>query len=270
MKEEIWKPVKEYEGIYSVSNFGDVISLRFDPPKHLYQTTTNCGYKQVCLYKNGKRKQTGVHILVAQCFVDGWFEGAEVNHKDLNKANNKATNLEWTTRSKNQKHQYYLHHPDFKRNRCKKCNIELDSNNVKYCSKCLIERQKELSEERRKLWPSKENLKLDIQCLSILQISKKYGYSDNMIRKMLCSYGLPFKRKDIIEFKKEMGSYIPPKNSHKLPFEKRYTMYEIDGIKKTATAWSIFVGLEEKRVGRYAKRHTYDETIEFIKSFMNK
>ena len=37
------------------------------------------------MFKNGRKERVGVHILVAQEFVDGWFEGAEVNHKDLNK-----------------------------------------------------------------------------------------------------------------------------------------------------------------------------------------
>ena len=93
--EEIWKDIQGYEGLYQVSNDGDVISLRFDPPKHIYQTITNSGYKQVILFKNGRKERVGVHILVAQAFVDGWFEGAEVNHKDLNKINNVAENLEW-------------------------------------------------------------------------------------------------------------------------------------------------------------------------------
>ena len=42
---EIWKDVQGYEGLYQVSNDGDVISLRFDPPKHIYQTITNNGNK---------------------------------------------------------------------------------------------------------------------------------------------------------------------------------------------------------------------------------
>ena len=52
---EIWKDVQGYEGLYQVSNDGDVISLRFDPPKHIYQTITNSGYKQVILFKNGRK-----------------------------------------------------------------------------------------------------------------------------------------------------------------------------------------------------------------------
>lgn len=259
--EQIWKDVQDYEGLYQVSNDGDVISLRFEPPKHIYQTITNCGYKQVLLYKNGKKKRVGVHILVAQKFVDGWFDGAEVNHKDLNKTNNRAENLEWITHSGNQKHQYYLYHPEHKVNCCRICGKELTSQTAKYCLDCMVEK-------RRESWPKKEELEHDIQYFSILEIGRKYNCSDNMIRKMLKAYNLPFKRKDIIKLKQENGTYIPPKQTNVMPFEERYVFYEVNGIRKTANAWSIYLGLDSKRVGRYAKKHSYDDTIEYIKSFI--
>ena len=198
--EKIWKDIQGYEGLYQVSNDGDVISLRFDPPKHIYQTITNSGYKQVILFKNGRKERVGVHILVAQEFVDGWFEGAEVNHKDLNKINNVAENLEWVAHSQNQKHQYYLYHPEYKVNCCRVCGKELTSQTAKYCLSCLVEK-------RRELWPTKEELEHDIRYFSIMEISRKYNCSDNMIRKMLRAYNLPFKRKDITKFKQENIKY---------------------------------------------------------------
>lgn len=45
-----------------------------------------------------------VHLYVAHGWVDGYFEGAEVNHKDFNRLNNCADNLEWVTHSDNIKH----------------------------------------------------------------------------------------------------------------------------------------------------------------------
>lgn len=45
-----------------------------------------------------------VHLYVAYGWVDGYFEGAEVNHKDFNRKNNCATNLEWVTHKKNIEH----------------------------------------------------------------------------------------------------------------------------------------------------------------------
>ncbi len=47
-----------------------------------------------------------VHILVAREFVDGWFEGAEVNHKDFNRANPSYWNLEWLTHKDNVLYSY--------------------------------------------------------------------------------------------------------------------------------------------------------------------
>lgn len=59
---KIWKDVVGYEGLYKVSSYGDIISYQNKVPRHIYQTTTNCGYKQVSLHNNGHRKQIGVHI----------------------------------------------------------------------------------------------------------------------------------------------------------------------------------------------------------------
>lgn len=42
-----------------------------------------------------------VHLFVAYGWVDGWFKGAEVNHKDFNRTNYHANNLEWTTHQEN-------------------------------------------------------------------------------------------------------------------------------------------------------------------------
>ncbi len=101
-----WKDVKGYEGIYQVSNLGEVRSLDryithkdgrkiFYKGKKLKPSLAGIGYEYVLLAKNGKNKNTYIHRLVALHFVDGYFEGAEVNHKDENKQNNIWTNLEW-------------------------------------------------------------------------------------------------------------------------------------------------------------------------------
>lgn len=59
------------------------------------------GYRIVRLSKDGIRKQFNVHSLVAKAFVSGYFDGAEVNHKDCNRTNNVPENLEWVTHSDN-------------------------------------------------------------------------------------------------------------------------------------------------------------------------
>lgn len=63
-----------------------------------YPVVSACGHDV-----NGKKIQRSlqVHILVAKQFVTGWFMGAEVNHKDFNRANPDASNLEWETHKDN-------------------------------------------------------------------------------------------------------------------------------------------------------------------------
>ena len=55
----------------------------------------------VHLSNNGYDERKCVHVLVAESFVDGWFEGAEVNHKDFDRTNNNANNLEWLSHRDN-------------------------------------------------------------------------------------------------------------------------------------------------------------------------
>lgn len=256
--EEIWRDIPGYEGIYEVSNLGNVQSLRYCPPKAIYQSTTNCGYKQVALYKNGEEKKFGVHRLVAIVFVDGYKDGLEVNHKDLNKENNIYTNLEWTTRSENQKHQYLAYHQDYAPNTCLICGKEI-SKGAEYC----------MEHRRINEYPSVDSLREDLKSMSFVQMGEKYGYSDNGIRKICKKYDLPTKWEDVVEYRKQFGVYIPSKKSFVKPFKERYTHYEIDGISDTAQGWSKRLGLEQKRIGRYAKNHTYEETINYIKELLD-
>ena len=117
MMEEIWKPIKGYEGIYEVSNLGRVRSLDrlvVKPhPKNKVSTEYHKkgtimklasypnGYLTICLKANGKKENCLVHRLVGKAFVPGYFDGADVNHKNENIKDNRAENLEWCTRSYN-------------------------------------------------------------------------------------------------------------------------------------------------------------------------
>ena len=109
MREE-WKDIKGFEGLYQISNLGRVKSLYKDiirkPQKH------GKGYLFLTLHKNGKIHNFNMHRAVAIHFL-GFQEGKDVNHKDGNKENNvvdldnlygETTNLEWVTKSENQKH----------------------------------------------------------------------------------------------------------------------------------------------------------------------
>ena len=112
---EIWKPIKNYEGLYEVSSLGNIRSLdRFINGKggsvrlkkgELKAISINThGYAIVSLYKNNARKTVQVHRVVAEAFIPNLNNYLEVNHKDENKLNNTVNNLEWCTRSYNCKY----------------------------------------------------------------------------------------------------------------------------------------------------------------------
>ena len=93
---ERWKPIFGYDGMYQVSDLGRVRSKKYGRWKMLKPRKTNCGYLRVMLCKDGNPKNYLVHRLVADAFIpnDNIFND-QVNHKDENKKNNRATNLEW-------------------------------------------------------------------------------------------------------------------------------------------------------------------------------
>lgn len=92
---EEWRYVPEYP-CYAVSNTGKVFSYKTN--KEMKQTVTTKGYLCVRLYNEAGSKLFFVHVLVAKCFVHGKTSAkCFVNHKDENKQNNYACNLEWCT-----------------------------------------------------------------------------------------------------------------------------------------------------------------------------
>ena len=106
---EVWRSVKDYEGLYEVSNYGRVRNCRTG--RVLRPVKDKDGYLRVDLCKDGVVKHWPVHRLVGMAFQDlvGWTEEAkgkpfseiEVNHKDEVKTNNCVDNLEWCGRKYN-------------------------------------------------------------------------------------------------------------------------------------------------------------------------
>ena len=97
-------PILGYEDLYAVTRCGEVLSSRkgWSALSHGVKPE---GYAFVGLYGvGGKPKYRMVHRLVAQAFVPNLLGKPEVNHKDGNKLNNHADNLEWATRSENAQH----------------------------------------------------------------------------------------------------------------------------------------------------------------------
>ena len=114
---EQWCSVAGYEGMYDVSSLGRVCSLdRCRVGDHgaptrvhgriLSQRLGNSGYPTVWLSRDAKARAFSVHRLVAIAFLDRDASRAEVNHKDGDKTNNAASNLEWVSRGENVTHAY--------------------------------------------------------------------------------------------------------------------------------------------------------------------
>ena len=104
---EIWKDIVGYEGLYQVSNLGNVKRLKgykgrgkgYIVEEHLIKPSINSnGYQNVVLCKNGKTKTFTMHRLVAIAFLYNSDNLPEVNHKDEDKTNNCVDNLEWCDR----------------------------------------------------------------------------------------------------------------------------------------------------------------------------
>lgn len=106
IKCEIWKPIKEYEGFYEVSNYGNVRSAA--TKKKLAKCNHRGGYLLVSLQVNGNHKMKSIHRLVASAFIKNPDNLRDVNHKDGNKHNNSVENLEWVSHSQNIKHSYQV------------------------------------------------------------------------------------------------------------------------------------------------------------------
>ena len=104
MEEEIWKPIKEFEGYYEVSNIGRVRSLNYKrtgKEKILKNIEDYKGYLEVGLTKNGKRKQFKVHRLVAEAFIPNPENKPCIDHINTVKSDNRVENLRWVTYKEN-------------------------------------------------------------------------------------------------------------------------------------------------------------------------
>lgn len=118
---EIWKSIEGHDN-YQVSSYGRVkrvdmirkkiykgkyngkVVSQFYPEIMINTSLNNHGYKRMCFNCDGKQKTIEIHRLVAFAFVDGYREGYTVNHKDGNRLNNDASNLEWCTIKENLQH----------------------------------------------------------------------------------------------------------------------------------------------------------------------
>lgn len=103
---EAWKSVKGFEGLYSISNFGRLKSYKKNKSGYILSVKNRHGWYLTCnlIDRGGKMVTKRIHRLVAEHFLGIPERMREVNHKDMNKQNNRVDNLEWVTRKENNQH----------------------------------------------------------------------------------------------------------------------------------------------------------------------
>lgn len=111
--EEIWKDIKEYEGLYQVSNKGNIRSLdrivshnnrkgnRILKGRVLSCWYDKYNYARITLSKNGKVCKYLVHYIVASTFIPNPENKPYIDHIDTNPSNNSIENLRWVTQKEN-------------------------------------------------------------------------------------------------------------------------------------------------------------------------
>lgn len=105
LSDEIWKDIKNYDGIYQISNKGrvkriDKFSKKLEHGCFLKPNITDKGYLSVKLIKN----TFFVHKLICEAFLGERPVGLQINHKDCDKKNNSVENLEYVTQTQNMQH----------------------------------------------------------------------------------------------------------------------------------------------------------------------
>ena len=101
------KDIKDYEGLYFLDDLGNVFSYPKKTRKNIRQIFPNIqnhGYQMIDLCKDGNVKKHLLHRLIALTFLDNTEDKPQVNHINGIKNDNRIVNLEWCTRSENQKH----------------------------------------------------------------------------------------------------------------------------------------------------------------------
>ena len=111
---EIWKDIIGFEGLYQISNYGNVKSCkryvnakfgkRVVNEKLLSLGKDKDGYFMAILCQDGIKKTVKIHRLVANAFIDKIDDKEIVNHIDSNKSNNNLCNLEWVSSLENNCH----------------------------------------------------------------------------------------------------------------------------------------------------------------------
>lgn len=156
---ETWKPAHGYEGLYEVSDFGRVRSVRHrDTSRHFLRfiggktlkPILNSGYYGVNLYINGKAKLRKIHVLVLEAFIGPRPPGLFACHNDGNALNNHLSNLRWDTPSANIADSVeHRTHVEARKTHCSQGhpftdgNTRISHDGKRVCKKCHRDRERE-------------------------------------------------------------------------------------------------------------------------------
>ena len=104
MMKEIWKPIKNYEGLYEISNYGKIKNLNYNNTGIsiiIKNHINGRGYLVTTLVKNNQKKVVAIHRIVAETFLFNPNNLPCVNHKNGIKTDNRVENLEFCTHKEN-------------------------------------------------------------------------------------------------------------------------------------------------------------------------
>jgi uncharacterized protein YlbG (UPF0298 family) len=102
IKCEIWKELDGFDSMYQASNFGRIKNEK----RIITQYLDKDGYCLTHLIFEEKPKLFRVHRLIAKSFISNENNKKQVNHKNLNRKDNRIENLEWVSASENNCHRF--------------------------------------------------------------------------------------------------------------------------------------------------------------------
>ena len=177
---EMWKAIKDYEGLYEVSNFGRVRALartiinkngllqRY-PEKFLKFDIADAGsskYHRATLSKDHITKKYSVHRLVAETFIKNEFNKPCVNHINGIKTDNRIENLDWCTHKENTEHSLKN---DLRKTGCNHKQSKLSLKDIEYIRKNYKYRDEEFSGKKLS-----EKFNVSHTCISQIIKNKTY------------------------------------------------------------------------------------------------
>lgn len=182
--QETWKPIKNYEGYYEISNLGKVKSLdRLVKQGTRYIYRRGCvkqqyisikGYPAVTLCKNRKSTMLYIHKILAETFIPNPDNKPYIDHINTDKTDYRLENLRWVTAEENSNNQLTLQH------------LAKDASNKDSIQKRLISRKNNLTKTGPKtIYQYTENGEFVEKYFSIADAGRTIGCSPSYIRKIL-------------------------------------------------------------------------------------